>query len=87
MTIQTATAKPCIPCEDCISNGEPWPEDWGSAELREELGAHLCDGCFDDRLDQISAQDDWDDAHGISGHEAEMNEASMYYIENDLHDL
>lgn len=43
-------------CTDCVEvhgdNPQEWLNKWPQgAEFREKFNDHLCDGCYDDRLD------------------------------------
>ena len=45
-----------VPCHDCVEvHGDKpaaWLERWpDGAERRARYGMHLCDGCFDERLE------------------------------------
>ncbi len=52
------TAKPCADCVELHGDAtwlEKWPE---GAEFRVRHQAHLCDGCADERTDQLQTSPD-----------------------------
>lgn len=49
------------PCRDCLDvhgdNRQQWLTDYPEgAEYRADFLSHLCDGCYDDRIDHLRAQ-------------------------------
>ncbi|MCE2836880.1 MAG: hypothetical protein LW834_07945 [Cyanobium sp. 49614_E6] len=47
-------------CHDCIAvhgdTRQQWLADWPQgAEYRPDQHVHLCDGCYDDRIDHLRA--------------------------------
>lgn len=54
------------PCHDCVNFHGDKPEEWlnkwpAGAEFCKQFGVYLCDGCLEDRVDDLVAEDYWRD--------------------------